>query len=279
MRTLTPTEKLHSGFYFEVPACLDVVQPELTEQAIAAAEAELGVKLPETYLVLLRKQNGGYLRATWPATYTKMLRGIGSKAPSLRRANFRRELNPSSWAPKQAESLIVFDGDDTWDMCFDYRKRGPQAEPTITLLDVECEEEEPIAASFTAYLNGLVDKLAGSTRLYAEVNAKDVAHALAKQLGASVPRVDASTLGFVKWRIALRGDHQWCWVSDNRVARSYAREAGERVTFSAERALQLPEDPACAVLLSCTEDARARAEVAAALAALELVPAQSAQAE
>lgn len=274
MRKFTPTEKQALGFYFQVPACLDVVQPILTHAAVRAAEVQLGVKLPEAYLKLLEKQNGGYLRATFPATYSRMLRGIGPSAHSItcEEARFRpKNQVAGSWAPKQAESLIPFDGDGDWEMCFDYRRHGPNAEPEVTLVDVECEEEEPLAASFNAFLLGLVDSLETSTRIYADVTAEGVGRALAQKLGAPIPRIDASTLGFVKWRIALRGDHQWCWVSDNRVPASFGRDAQTgRVRVSDETALQLPEDPECAVLVSCTEDVRSKAEVRVALNALDL---------
>lgn len=274
MQKMTPMEKLAAGLYFQVPAYLDVVQPELTQAAIDAAEDELGVKLPEVYLALLRTQNGGYLRATWPATYSRMIWGLGATAPSLTRNTLRFGRdgeNGKGWVPKRAEGLVPFDGEEAWVMCFDYRVRGRDAEPSITLVDRECEFEEPVASTFTAFLAGLVDTLADSTRLYGEVTAEAVARALSQELRAPMPRLAASSLGFASYRIALRGDHQWCWVSDNRVPAGFRRDAATgRVRTTAEQALQLPEDPRCAVLLSCTEDVRARADVSRALTALGL---------
>src|SRR4051812_38543444 len=119
----TLMEKRAPGWYWRVPALLDSVQPTLTDEAVSAAEAQLGVKLPPAYLALLRQQNGGYLRATWPASYSRMLHGIGPKAPSITLDQARwRPKNRSSkvWAPSQPELLIAFDGDGHWDMCFDY---------------------------------------------------------------------------------------------------------------------------------------------------------------
>jgi hypothetical protein len=43
------------GGYWKVPALLEYVQNALTDHEVAAAEAQLGVKLPKAYLVLLRQ--------------------------------------------------------------------------------------------------------------------------------------------------------------------------------------------------------------------------------
>jgi hypothetical protein len=253
-------EKRASGWYWRVPALLDCVQPALTDEAVRAAEAELGVKLPEAYVELLRQQNGGYLRATWPASYAQMLRGIGSTSPSLTLdpTAWRLANRPAScWTPAKPALLIPFDGEDHWAFCFDYRKRGPLAEPGITCVDAECEVEEPVAKNFLAFLAGLVDRHADSTRIFGGTTAESVARALAQQLGAPAPRLDDFARGPGAWRIALRGDHQWCWVSANRVPARFRREgATNRWLASEEMALQIPEDPACAVLVSATHDAR-----------------------
>ena len=274
MVNLGLTDKLAMGWYWQVPASLDLVQPPLSTDAVSAAEAQLGVKLPEVYLALLRKQNGGALRATWPATYSRALRGLGPQAPSITHDGARwrpRNRTSGGWAPTRAELLIPFDGDHDWDMCFDYRKHGPRGEPAVTLVDSECEFEEPIAPSFMAYLAGLVDGMAGSTRIYGGITAEELARALAQQLGAPVPRVDGAPNGYPSWRIALRGDHQWCWVSSNRVPAGFRRNGTtNRIEASEEQALQLPEDPACTALVSCT--AESKVVVAAGLAALGHVP-------
>jgi hypothetical protein len=266
------TQKLASGWFWQVPAALDLVQPALTDQAVSAAEAQLGVKLPAAYLELLRKQNGGPLRATWPATYSRVLWGIGPQAPSITcdQARFRpRHREPRHWAPAGSELLIPFDGDGDWFLCFDYRKLGAREEPAVTLLDCECEFEEPLAETFLTFLAGLVDQVATSQRIYGEVTAEGVARALAQQLGAPAPRLDNGASGYASWRIALRGDHQWCWVSANAVPVGFRRAgATDQIVMTEETGLQIPEDPACVALISSTGDARAA--VAAGITALGL---------
>lgn len=264
----TLQQKLDTGWYWKVPAARDLVHEALTSEAVHEAEARLGVTLPAPYLALLRSQNGGALRATWPASYASALWGIGATAPSITHAQARwgpRPRTPGAWAPRDAALLIPFDAGDVWDMCFDYRRRGPHGEPSITLVDSECGEEEPVAASFAAYLAGLVDGLASSFRLASGLTAEELARTLARQLGAAAPHVDPGhASGIASWRVALRGDHQWCWVSPNRVPAWFRRGADGRTTFSDERALQLPEDPACTLLVSCTAESRAVVEVALA---------------
>ena len=49
---------------WQVPAYLPYLQPPLTDEAVAAAEKEIGYKLPSEYLNLLRRQNGGYIRVS-----------------------------------------------------------------------------------------------------------------------------------------------------------------------------------------------------------------------
>jgi hypothetical protein len=274
MADLTLTEKRASGWFWRIPACLDLVQPALTDDAVRSAEAQLAVKLPAPYLELLQQQNGGYLRATWPASYAGMLYGIGPGPASLTldEAPWRPHNARSSWKPRKPELLIPFDGGEHWSMCFDYRKQGPQGEPSITLVDAEAREDEPVAKNFLSYLGGLADRLQGSTRLYGELTAEDVAQALARQLGSSAPHKDNGAHGYLTWRIALRGDHQWCFLSANRVPAGYRRNGSQRVNVTSEMALQLPEDPACSVLLSCTQESRKLVMDAAQALALRTSP-------
>ncbi len=53
------------------------LQPPLTDAVVAAAEKEIGYKLPSEYLNLLKKQNGGYIRFSLPETPHDSIAGIG----------------------------------------------------------------------------------------------------------------------------------------------------------------------------------------------------------
>jgi len=266
MTSLSLADKLASGWFWRVPSDLDLTQPALTDDAVGAAQTQLGVRLPEAYLALLKRQNGGLLRATWPASYVKAIRGIGPGQPSITRDGARWRpalLAAGAWAPPQPHLLVPFDGDEHWSICFDYRQRGPAAEPSITMVDAECEELEPVAKSFAGFLAGLVDELDECARVRGEVDAEGVARALAERLGSAAPRLDSGARGFQSWRIALPGDHQWCWVSPNRVAASFRRDAAtQRLVFGEGTALQIPEDPECKVLVSRTRESAAKVDQA-----------------
>jgi hypothetical protein len=260
-----------SGRYWQVPAFLDYVQPTLTEETVREAESQLAVQLPRAYLDLLKQQNGGYLRASWPDSVSETLFGIGPRFPSITRDDgWWRPKNADSqmWAPPQSELLIPFDGDGHWDMCFDYRKHGPRREPTIAFVDCECERERPITESFVDYLAGLVDESAATaTRLYGLAAPEVVAQRLSQHLGAPAPTVDDFAHGYPIWGIALSGESRWIWVSPNLVPAGFRRDQ-RRIIVTPESALRIPEDPDCTVLLSCTEESKAA--VSEALIALGL---------
>src|SRR5690349_8953105 len=95
-----------------VPAFLEYVQPSLTPVAVAAAEAQLGVRLPAAYLEPLAVQNGGHPRATWPGLPHTRLNGIGPNWPSLTTDRpwwLDPEADDELWVPEQPELLVAFD--------------------------------------------------------------------------------------------------------------------------------------------------------------------------
>ena len=132
---------------WRVPAYLPYLQPPLTEAAIQDAEARLGVMLPQSYLRILRRQNGGYLRLSPPHVVSEMVWGIGPHFPSITDAfdwKDPRQDSDYGWSPQNAHLLVPFDGDGHWHLCLDYRVDGRQAEPRVTYIDLEGQEEEPV---------------------------------------------------------------------------------------------------------------------------------------
>ena len=61
---------------WRIPVYLPYVQPELTGEALAEAEQNLGIKLPKEYVELLRVQNGGYIRFTGRDGLNTVLYGV-----------------------------------------------------------------------------------------------------------------------------------------------------------------------------------------------------------
>ncbi len=264
LRAMAKTAAAVPDHLWAVPAFLEYVQPPLTDEAVAAAEAQLGVTLPATYLACLRIQNGGYLRR--PRGVQRVIEGIGPSFPSITgdQAWWRpKNVEPGAWQPAGAELLIPFDGDGHWDLCFDYRACGPTGEPSITLVDVESESEGPEAPSFDGYLAlpHDPDDHGGGLRVRVDVSAESVARTIARGLGRPEPTVDAFAHGYPQWRVQLHEDdpsmperrvpRAWCWCFANRVPAGFRREGLEIIT-TPETALLFPDDAGCVVVVQCS---------------------------
>ncbi|HVT11994.1 MAG TPA: SMI1/KNR4 family protein [Fimbriimonadaceae bacterium] len=129
--------------------------PPLTDQMVAAAEAHLGVKLPQAYIDLLKQINGGYTINTWirferVEQFHKVeeLPGVGYSEglDSECGSKYKQE----EW--EYPEGTLWITGDGHTGIFFDYRQCGPQGEPSVLWLDVEEEEEETIAENVAEFL-------------------------------------------------------------------------------------------------------------------------------
>ena len=136
--------------------------PVLTDDAVVAAQAMLGVRLPLELLALLRVQNGGYTQGfahpmtrptTWAKDHVPLEDLAGILAPEHPSPmNLVRTLEMTiEWGlpPNQ----VLLSGDGHYWITLDYRN-GP--EPSVAWIDVECSEDFQIAPSFSAFLEGLV---------------------------------------------------------------------------------------------------------------------------
>lgn len=252
LRTRRPPAQL-----WRAPAFLPHVQPALTATAVRDAERYLGVTLPSAYLSMLAHQNGGYLRATWPELPHRSLDGIGPAFPSLTvdDAWWRTpDADDDMWVPPGPALLIPFDGEGHWNLCLDYRTHGPRAEPAVTYVDVDAEEETPVADSVDAFLDGLVDDLETTAfRIHADIDLDLFAETLAAASGYKFEDQGNWNHGYRQLRARL-GNGAWLWLSANRVPAGFDRD-GPRVIATPETALRLPTDPACRLIVECTPDA------------------------
>jgi hypothetical protein len=243
---------------WQAPAFLDYVQPRLTPDLVRGAEAQLHVRLPSTYVEMLEVQNGGYLRATWPGLPHRRLDGIGTGFPSLTSVDawwYGADASAEDWVPAQSELLVPFDGDGDWDLCFDYRARGPSAEPSITYIDIEKGQDVPVAESFDPFLAGLVDEVEQvAIRIYADVELEEFGRVFAAACGQPVTDEGDWNYGHRHLMANMGGPDRWAWISPNRVPAGF-RRAGDRVVATAETALRLPLDDACRLLVRFTPDA------------------------
>ncbi len=244
---------------WQVPAYLPYVQPALTDEAVAAAEAKIGYRLPSEYLELLRVQNGGYIRFGLPEHLHDKISGIGPHFPSL--TDFDWE-ETQQYVSYPLQGLVPFDGDGHWHMCLDYRK--DPAAPVITYADVEYETEEQIAGSFQEYLSLLrlavgdeyvVERVADIEGLKAE---------LSRALGAVFEQTDAEAAGYrTEWaRLGRVRDKLLLWISPNTVQRGFVpaedRRYEELRGMMRGTADRFPGLPAGSFILTTTEGARER---------------------
>lgn len=133
----------------------------LTPEKVESAQRELKVKLPDSYLKLLKEQNGGslYLNA-FPVSFedevhlaVDYLLGIGE--------NKREGIQQSGYFIKEwglPKRIVLLSGDGhTW-IALDYREVNEN--PPIIYIDVEQEIEKQLSLSFDVFVSKLfrIDK-------------------------------------------------------------------------------------------------------------------------
>jgi hypothetical protein len=245
------------GSLWAVPAYLDYVQPVLTEEAVAEAEHQVGVRLPQAYLQMLGVQNGGYVRATWPDSPHRCVNGIGPGFPNITREPWWRRddvEDDDMWVPTDPELLVSFDGEGHWDLCLDYRACGPAGEPAVTYVDNELEEDTRLTDSFMNFLDGLVDEVEREAiRVYGPVSLEEFTTVLGRVIDRDFVDDGDWNNGYRVFRARLGEPASWAWVTPNRVPAGFRRD-GARVLTTDEMALRLPADPDCTVLVTATPD-------------------------
>lgn len=130
--------------------------PKLTDRMLAAAEARLGVKLPESYVELMRVQNGGVpvdqafpcdIKTDWADDHVPVQQIYGVGEEGILQSPYLIE----EWGlPKE---IVVFSGDGHMWLAMDYRT--VESEPPILFVDADNERIVPIASSFADFLTGL----------------------------------------------------------------------------------------------------------------------------
>lgn len=210
---------------WRIPAYLPYLQPPLTEAAIAAAEGKIGYKLPAEYLELLKKQNGGYIRYSLPEMVHDCIAGIGPHYPSLTDFDWDYCREHVSFP---LQGLVPFDGDGHWHICLDYRKH-PDA-PSVTHVDVECDHESPIAASFEEYLWELRLDVDDEYVVEAITDIEKLKSELSGALGVPFDPPDAYAHGYPIHCVRLGTEKapEWIWISPNLALRGIVRPDHKR---------------------------------------------------
>jgi len=217
--------KASSKNIWGVPVYLPYLQPKLTEKRILSAEKKLGYKLPKAFLDLLTIQNGGYIRFSLPDNPHSMIYGIGPNFPSLLGSDLEEVQEYVSFP---LEGLIPFDGDGHWHLCLDYRK-NPKS-PSVTYIDIECDNQKSIAKSFADYLKLLVIDTEEDYVLESVTDIQELQKAVSKALKKEFDPPDLWSYGYPVYRIALgtKRKPEWLWISPNEVPAGFVREEDPR---------------------------------------------------
>lgn len=244
---------------WRIPAYLPYLQPALTEAAIAGAEAEIGYKLPADYLNLLRTQNGGYIRHSLPKMVHDTIAGIGPNFPSLTGFDWDE---CQEYVGFPLNGLVPFDGDGHWHLCLDYRRRKDA--PAVTYVDIEGDQESPVAVSFADYLEKLQLDVAEDYVLEGVPEIEKVAAGLSAALGIAFEPPDSFAHGYPMYRAPLgtKENPEWVWISPNQAPRGFVRADDPRYRELKDLlpgvSSRFPEVPPDACILSTTDAVRAK---------------------
>ncbi len=149
--------------------------PPLTDEMVAEAERQLGVKLPAKYLALLRIQNGGYTHGfgypmsrptTWAEDHVPLdeLFGIVTDSDHRTPQNIlQTAYMTEEWGLPPRQVLLT--GDGHWWMTLDYRASD---EPSVAWLYMDLGQDIQVAPSFAAFLDGLLPEAAFASDADAE---------------------------------------------------------------------------------------------------------------
>ena len=134
----------------------------LTEKDVEKAEERLHVKLPETYINILKEQNGGYINydsypttipTSWADNHINVdhIWGIGEVNGILENNYLIKE-----WGlPK--DIVLISGSGHSW-VALDYRRK--KEEPSVIFLDTDSEQTIELAPNFEEFVNGLyVEKI------------------------------------------------------------------------------------------------------------------------
>ncbi len=137
--------------------------PPLTDEMVAEAERQLGVRLPAEYVALLRIQNGGYTHGfghpmscptIWAADHVPLdsLSGIVLEPDHRTALNILRTAYMTrEWGLPPRQALLT--GDGHWWISLDYRASDV---PSVAWLAVDHEQDFQVAPTFAAFLDGLL---------------------------------------------------------------------------------------------------------------------------
>jgi hypothetical protein len=137
----------------------DYFKDELNLVLLQKVQIELNVNLPESYISLMKKRNGFYLKKKYFPTSTPnswannsvhvdFIYGIGEDPGLLDNIYLRKE-----WGIR-SKKLLIISAEPPMFICLDYRTKKV---PSVVFIDVEQNQEIKLAVNFESFINGLVE--------------------------------------------------------------------------------------------------------------------------
>jgi hypothetical protein len=177
-----------SGFWEDSSYARETyVDVPVTPPLVAAIEAELGVRLPASYVRLMKSQNGGVpVRTCFPTAEATSwaedhiaisgISGIGRGKRHSLCGEVGSQFMQNEWGYPTIGICICDCPSAGHDMVMlDYRECGPQGEPQVVHVDQECDYAITfLAKDFESFVRGLVDDSVYDT------SAEDLKKAFAK---------------------------------------------------------------------------------------------------
>lgn len=253
---------------WSVPIYLPNWLPPLTKRAVTSAQKRLGVRLPESYLEALRIQNGGHLRRERHVSGTSLrsIDGISDNRP-FRDWSEEKEFMTEAEIDTipDIDGLIPISGDGHEYVCFDYRRSGPQGEPSITRVDVESfTGTTPIADSFADLIADLIPNDHLHIGFITTDDLETTQQRLTKVLKAAFTNEGDDLYGYTVYRARIGGKKSGgcLWLSSNLVNRGFLRKEqrklyADRLALVTGQALRYPYNPMCTVTMTISRDSQA----------------------
>jgi len=148
----------------------EYVGPAINDIEVARTERELGYKIPEAYIALMRTQNGGIPKRTshrtsqptsWANDHIEItgIFSIGSTSNYSLCGDFKSSFWVNEWGYPPIGIYFADCPSAGHDMlCLDYRACGPRGEPQVVHIDQEWDYKiTVIAKDFESFIRGLED--------------------------------------------------------------------------------------------------------------------------
>jgi hypothetical protein len=146
-------------------------EPPPSAELIAHVEADLGYRLPDFYVALMRTRNGGIpIAASFPISRANSLTDERIVIMTISGIGFEKRCSLGGMMGSgfmvecrdfPAIGVVVADcptpGDNIELVMLDYRACGPQGEPAVVHVDMEDDYRiTPLAPTFEAFVRGLL---------------------------------------------------------------------------------------------------------------------------